>query len=178
MKRGHPRDQWQLTLLALFAFTVVGIALVSQHYFDMQPCPWCIVQRMLFSLIGFVALLGAVWPHRRARRPHFLATLVISFLAVLGAASAFWQQVFAAKSSSCHRTAADIIVGFTQLDVVLPEIFQARASCADASVSVLGVPYAIWSLIAFVIVASVALKAHLEQRQRLVIADSTFGAAH
>ena len=36
-------------LLAMAAVSVaaVGIALVSQHVFDMQPCPWCILPASL-----------------------------------------------------------------------------------------------------------------------------------
>ncbi len=175
MRRGDARDRWQLTMIALFAFSVVGVALVSQHRFDMQPCPWCIVQRMVFSAIGVVSLLASMGPLASARRVHFAAAFICGALAVLGAASALWQQMYAAKSSSCHRTVADVIIGLSQLDTVLPDIFQARASCADAAVTVLGVPYGIWSLVAFLLVAIAATKLHLEQRQRLVIADSAFG---
>ncbi len=178
MRRGDPRDQWQLIVIALFAFGVVALALVSQHRFDMQPCPWCIVQRMAFSAIGFVALAGTLWPLHRARRFQMASAFVVGFLAVLGAASALWQQLFAAKSSSCHKTVADTLVGLSQLDRLLPEIFQARASCADASVNMLGMPYAVWSLLAFLIIAIAAIKLHLEQRQRLVIVDSAFGDTH
>ena len=175
MTRGDARDRWQLTWIAIFAFGVVGVALVSQHRFDMQPCPWCIVQRMAFSAIGVVALVAAMWPLQRARRVHMTAAFACGSLAVLGAASALWQQVYAAKSSSCHKTVADVIIGLSHLDIELPDIFQARASCAEAAVSVLGVPYGIWSLIAFLLIAIAATKLHLEQRQRLVIADSSFG---
>jgi hypothetical protein len=40
--------------------------------------------------------------------------------------------------------ARDRIVGATGLDRLLPDVFEARANCADAAVSLLGMPYAYW----------------------------------
>ena len=36
-------------------------------------------------------------------------------------------------------------MGFTGLDGLLPEVFAAYASCADAKVNLFGVPYEFWS---------------------------------
>ena len=45
-----------------------------------------------------------------------------------------------------------------RLDAALPEIFQARASCADAAVKLLGVSYEFYSLALFMLMAIVALR--------------------
>ena len=42
----------------LFCFGAVGIALISQHAFDMPPCAWCVMQRLIYLVIGVVALVG------------------------------------------------------------------------------------------------------------------------
>ena len=70
-------------------------------------------------------------------------------LALCGIAAALWQQFVAAKSASCNLTLADRIMTATRLDTLLPSVFEARASCADAAVDLLGVPYAIWAALAF-----------------------------
>jgi protein dithiol:quinone oxidoreductase len=160
------RDRRVLALIAAMSFGAIGIALVSQHVFDMQPCAWCVLQRLIYACVGVVALIAAAWPRHAARGAYRAAALVAVVLATLGAASALWQQLFAAKSASCVMTAADQIMGFTHLDVWLPEIFQARASCADASVKMLGLPYAVWSLLLFLMLAVAALRLHLELRHR------------
>ena len=73
-------------------------------------------------------------------------------LALAGAAAALWQHFQAAASASCKQTLADKIVsGWLQLDSLWPDVFSARASCADAAVSLLGVSYDLWSLALFVI---------------------------
>ena len=43
-----PRTQALLALAAAAALAAVAAALVTQHVFDMQPCPWCVLQRVIF----------------------------------------------------------------------------------------------------------------------------------
>ena len=45
-----------LLALALLCVAVVGAALVTQHVFDMLPCPWCILQRIIFLVIALLLL--------------------------------------------------------------------------------------------------------------------------
>jgi disulfide bond formation protein DsbB len=105
--------------------------------------------------------LVAVWPTTRARR---VGGGAIVLLAIAGAAAALWQHFVAAASNSCNQTLADRIVSGLRLDGSLPEIFQARASCADAAVDLWGLPYAFWSLALFVITALAAVRLVLQPR--------------
>ena len=45
----------------LLSFGAIAAALVSQHAFAMDPCPWCVLQRLVFIAIGLCALLGLAW---------------------------------------------------------------------------------------------------------------------
>ncbi|HSC64547.1 MAG TPA: disulfide bond formation protein B, partial [Caldimonas sp.] len=116
--------------------------------YAMQPCAWCVLQRLIFAAIGVFAVLGLVWRGPAGGR---VAGTVAFLLAIAGVAAALWQHFVAAKSASCNLTLADRIVSATQLDRLLPDVFEARASCAEASISLLGVPYAIWSALAFAV---------------------------
>jgi disulfide bond formation protein DsbB len=84
------------------------------------------------------------------------AALVIT-LANLGVLSALWQHFVAAASASCNLTLADRFIGALQLDSLLPEVFAATASCADAKVALFGLPYEFWSLGLFVMVEALAV---------------------
>jgi disulfide bond formation protein DsbB len=57
-------------LLAIAALSVAGVAaaLVSQHVFDMPPCPWCVLQRAVYLAIAALCLIGAALPVPLARR--------------------------------------------------------------------------------------------------------------
>ena len=94
-----------------------------------------------------------------------MAAAIGIVLAGLGVAAAMWQHVVAAKSASCNLTLADRIVSGLQLDALLPQVFAATASCADAAVQLLGVPYEYWSLGLFGALG-IALIASLTQRGR------------
>ena len=67
-----------------------------------------------------------------------------------------WQHFVAAASSSCKLTLADRIVSGLGLDAWAPEVFAPRASCADAAVDLLGLPYEFWSAGLFLAVGVVA----------------------
>ena len=139
-----------LVLLALACFALVGAALVSQHVYDMQPCPWCILQRIIFLVVGLLLLAGAFLPGR--------AVFVVGAItfALSGIVTALYQHFVAAKSSSCNLTLADKIISGLGLDKALPPVFEVKASCADAAVDMLHVPYEFWSLSFFVVVAVAA----------------------
>jgi disulfide bond formation protein DsbB len=146
-------------LVATAAFAAVGAALVSQHVFDMQPCPWCVLQRLVFVLIGLSAIAGVVVARMGERLVAWVVAGEAAVLAALGVAAALWQHFVAAATTSCNRTLADRIVNGLGLDGWLPDVFAPRASCADAAVKLLGVPYEFWSLALFVVLGVFALRA-------------------
>jgi disulfide bond formation protein DsbB len=138
------------------ALLAVAVALVSQYGFDMQPCPWCVFQRLLFLGIAVVAAIGLALRKRRYRLP---AGLLVVILAVLGIAAEAWQHFVAAKSNSCDLTLAYKIVSMDlHLDRLLPSVFEPRAPCTDAAVNLLGIRYDFWSLGLFAVLALVAVQ--------------------
>jgi disulfide bond formation protein DsbB len=150
-------------LAALASLAAVGAALYTQHVMDMQPCPWCVLQRLIFVLIAAFALLGFVW---RSRTGAMLSALAMDLLAACGVAAALWQHFVAASSSSCNLTLADRIVSGLGLDALLPDVFAPRASCADAAATLAGVPYEFWSLATFAMLGALAVLVLLSQLRR------------
>lgn len=134
--------------IALLSLASVGAALVSQHVYGMEPCPWCILQRVIFLAIALVCLVGFF-----AKR---LAGALVLLLALCGVAAALWQHFKAAASSSCAMTVADNIVSAMKLDSLWPDVFLPRANCADAAVALMGVPYEFWALAMFVLLGAAA----------------------
>jgi disulfide bond formation protein DsbB len=126
----------------------VGAALYTQHVLGMQPCPWCVLQRLIFLSIAAAALIGLV-----AQR---LGPILMIGLAVCGMAAALWQHFVAAATASCNLSFADRVMSGLTLDELAPAVFMATASCADAKVNLLGVPYEFWSLGLFVMLESLA----------------------
>src|SRR5882724_8650518 len=129
--------------IVLASGAAVGVALISQHMFNMQPCPWCVLQRLIFVAIGGAAVIGVGW---RSVLGHRLASLLALALCACGAAAALWQHFVAASSASCNLTLAERIISTLGLDEAMPSVFMALASCAEAAVKLAGVPYDLWSL--------------------------------
>jgi protein dithiol:quinone oxidoreductase len=140
--------------MALACIAALGAALVSQYVYDMRPCPWCILQRAIYIVIAVLCLLAAA---ARPLRRVFTALALV--FAGLGVASAIYQHVVAAKQFSCNLTLADRIISALGLETLVPALFQVTASCAEAAVSMLGVPYEYWSLALFALLAAAAVVA-------------------
>jgi protein dithiol:quinone oxidoreductase len=138
------------------ALLALVVALVAQHVFNAQPCPWCVLQRVLFLGIAVVSAIGMSRSMNRWKIP--IGGLVV-ILALLGIASAAWQHFVAARSTSCNLTLADKIVRqHLHLDTLLPSVFDARGTCADAAVNLLGIPFDFWSLGLFAAIAVAAIQ--------------------
>ena len=151
---GFAPRRW-FAVMALACFAAVGAALVAQHGFDMRPCPWCILQRLIFVVIGVLSLVGALVDSPALRR--VLAALAV-LLAGAGIAAGLYQHFVAAASTSCNLTFADRVVSGMRLDTALPAIFGVTASCADAAVDVLGIPFEFWSIALAALLAAAALR--------------------
>jgi disulfide bond formation protein DsbB len=132
-----------LGLIAAVSVAAVAGALVAQHAFGMQPCPWCIFQRVLYLGLAVVALLGWLIPGRLAI---VAAALGVLALAAGGLASAVFQHQVAAKDSSCAFTFADRFLSATGLESLVPWLFQVTATCMDAAQArLIGLPFEVWS---------------------------------
>ena len=138
-----------LTIVALLAIAAVATAVTAQYVFDMQPCPWCVLQRFIYIVVAVLALAGALLSSAARRVAIGLALLG----ALSGIASALWQQLAAVNENSCDLSLAERITTGLHLDRLLPQLFIAYASCADAAVSVLHIPFAVWSCAMYVILA-------------------------
>ncbi|WP_119354428.1 disulfide bond formation protein B [Azohydromonas sediminis] len=148
---------------ALLATGAVAAALVSQHVYDMQPCPWCVLQRLIFVAIAAACGIGLLW--RAATGRTVAATLALA-LALSGVAAALYQNRVAAKTESCAFTFPERFIAALRLDAWLPDVFQARASCIDAAVDLWGVPYEFYSLALYAAIAAGALALLLAPNHR------------
>ena len=151
-----------LAATALFAFAAVAVALISQHRYGMEPCPWCVLQRVLFLLIGVLALLGLA---ARAPLAARLSGGLVLVVAAIGFAASMWQHFVASRAESCNLTLADKLMNGSHLNEWLPDVFEARASCADAAVNLLGVPYDFWAAAIFIACAVTGVRALLRARR-------------
>ncbi|MEB2401631.1 MAG: disulfide bond formation protein B [Alcaligenaceae bacterium] len=147
-----------LHVMAVLCVAAVAVALVSQHVFDMRPCAWCVLQRLVFLAIAAVCWLG-VLAGRVAPGLRRFAGLLAALLGAGGMVAAWYQYSVAAQRFSCDMTFADRFMVASGLDAGVPWLFGIFASCLDARVELLGVEYALWGMGLFALLTVMALVA-------------------
>lgn len=123
----------KLVIIAWIALLMLalGLALYSQHALGMQPCPWCVIQRllMLISLLLSTIMLGSVGLAIALALPA-LAHLMVQ---AAGLSASLYQALVASQDSQCALGLADQILMASGLEQHWPWMFAAATSCAEAS---------------------------------------------
>ncbi len=156
--------------LAIFilCFGLVAGAYWFQHGpQQQQPCPLCILQRYLYLGIGLVALLaGLHGPDLVGRR---IYAALIWLLALMGIGLTVWQL---SKGNSMTSCLSDPIGEFVQN---LPsaqwfegKLFFATGGCADKYPPTFGLSLAVWSLICFAAISTIAMLLVLTARKKQI----------
>tara|TARA_A100000171_G_C2119622_1_gene139987 strand:+ start:442 stop:918 length:477 start_codon:yes stop_codon:yes gene_type:complete len=151
-----------LHAIALVCIGAVGVALVSQHVFGMQPCAWCVLQRLVYIVIAFACWLGVLI--LRPGPGHRVAAGVALVLGLLGVTAAWYQYTVAAHMFSCAQTFADRFMVASGLDANLPWLFGIYATCMDARINLMGIEYALWSMGLFAILAFLSVSVLIRRR--------------
>lgn len=166
-QHGPRQTRLRLGLIAAvgLALASLGVALVAQHRFGMQPCPWCIVQRVILLGVAAAALAGLAGPGRWAP---VLGAAGVAGLGAGGVAAAIFQHQVAARDASCALTMADRFLMATGLESALPWLFQVTATCMEAAAyTLLGLGFEVWAGALFGLLtlgAATLLGAALRQR--------------
>jgi len=69
---------------ALLSFLLVGLALTIQTQFNLEPCPLCVSQRIVFILIGLLFLVFSFLnPTRLIKFIHFASLSVVNIVGMV-----------------------------------------------------------------------------------------------
>lgn len=154
------RERLMLSIIGAASLFAVCIALISQYQFDMQPCAWCVFQRLIYLTITAICLIGVfTFPSKRGIA---ISAGCVLGLSLGGLTAAWYQAQVASNSFSCNMSFADQFMTRLGLDETMPYLFGVYASCMDARIKLFGLEYAYWSLILFVLLG--ALSAALLRR--------------
>lgn len=143
-----PLRAWYATL-SLACFGLVGFGLKLQAMYHLAPCPLCIFQRLLYLLVGVLALAGFLL----SGVGRGLSRLVIAGVALLGiGVSAYqtWMQAYPQLANECSYTDPNLIEQFVDwLGMQYPPLFLATGFCTSKEWVFLGLSMANWSLLVF-----------------------------
>lgn len=158
------RPSFSMLILGTVCLVAVGFALVSQHVFDMRPCPWCILQRIVYLVLALLAFVGAALGQRASIKTAGLFAL----LSMVGIGMAGYQHLVAAPADSCGISKAHGLIVTSRLDEFFPWLFEVTASCAEASqFKLLGLPYELGSGLLFALIAFISIVVFLAKPKSL-----------
>lgn len=153
--RDIPVRAWFATL-ALAAVGLVAVGMELQNLLRLAPCPLCIFQRLLYLVIGAVALVGAFFPWARLAWGGLIGLTGLGGFSV--AAYQSWMQAFPELATECGYAEPNAIEKLVDmLGMQWPSLFLATGFCTSREWEFLGLSMANWSALIFPAFALFAL---------------------
>jgi len=138
-------------LVAFGAFGLLAAGLTIGVLLNLQPCPFCIFQRVLYLVIGFAGLGAALLAGSPMGRKGLAGLGVLA--AIGGLVTATYQtymQLFPGSVMECGFSEPNLIERFVDLLGTYWEfMFLATGLCSSVDWTFLGLSMANWSIPAF-----------------------------
>jgi disulfide bond formation protein DsbB len=153
-------------LIFLICVGLLAFALYLQHWQGLDPCPWCVVQRLGFMLVGLIALVAAI--HGPAK-PGVAVYAILGLVAAAGGAAAGAYHVYLqsdpVRAAKCIGSPVELILDRLQIGKLAPSLLQYDGPCTLKPWSFLGLSIPEWSLAWFVILGIAFLAIALAARR-------------
>ena len=148
-------------LLFLFIFlgcaALLGTAVFIAPFKDMNPCPMCMMQRVIFIALGTLALIAAL--HNPAKLGQKIYSFFIALISIGGASVAIrqlWLQSLPEDQIPACGPGIDYMIEVFPLLEVIEMSLRGTGDCAEVQWTLFNLSIPAWSLVAF---ASIALSA-------------------
>ena len=125
--------------------------LYLEHVHGLEACPLCIFQRIAYTVIIFIALIGAIHNPRNLLQIIYKLLVVIS--SITGAAIAgrqIWLQRLPPELVPECGPGLDYMFNVFPFGEALKMIFTGSGECAEVKWRFIGLSIAEWSLIMFI----------------------------
>lgn len=140
---------------ALACAALLAYAIFMQLKMGLEPCPFCIYQRLAFAALGLIFLLGTLHgPRQRAGRITYSVLAVIpSAIGALVAGRHVWLQTRPADVlSSCGPPLSFLSETMGPLEV-FRTVLTGTSNCGDIDWVFLGLTMPMWCLVWFGLLA-------------------------
>ncbi|QUX90577.1 disulfide bond formation protein B [Marinomonas sp. A3A] len=155
-------------LVAFAAFALLAVAFYMEYQMGLEPCPLCMLQRIVFFCVGVVSLVSALTASEKARKVFSWVVVVLSFAgAALAIRHLYLQSLPMDELPAC-------LPGLSYMFEVFPwqEIMQAMVmgtgECGDVVWTLFGLSIPGWTLVAFVGMAIVNIVIALRANKKIV----------
>jgi len=140
--------------ISIVGFLICALSLGTAHFLEYEymvsPCPMCMLQRIVFWVLGGVFLLGAIFNFKSLLRYLYsIAIIILSGIGFAIAARQFWLQYFAPPQTvSCSASLERLIDLYPFLDA-LKMALSGSPECATIDFTIFTISVAGWSVVLF-----------------------------
>lgn len=155
--------RWSYRVSYLAGFLVcaglLGFALYAEHVMHMIPCPLCIFQRIAFLVMAVFFLVGAIHgPRRGGRWVYAVGVMLGAVGGIATAARHLWLQGLPADQVPMCGPNLGYMMDAFPFAKVLKMVFTGSGECAKLE-PILGVPMPAWTLLWYVLLLILAVRA-------------------
>ena len=143
----------------LFVFVVcagmLGFALYVQHYLFIDPCPLCVLQRLVYIWIGAVSLLAFLHNPGGIGRVAYGTAVTLGGVTGAGIAGRhLWLQSLPADQVPDCGMGLNYMLDTMPFTAVLKEVFYGSGECAEVHWTFLGLSMPGWTFLWYLVFAA------------------------
>lgn len=148
------------TINLVSALICIGLligAYILQHFYNVIPCPLCLLQRFVYYALLLVLLIAGIHsPGRLGVRVYATISLIVAGLGIGLAGRQVYLQLLPKGTIETCLPGLTYMLKTMPLSKVITTMLKGSAECTSVSWSLFGISLAGWSLIWFVFFALVA----------------------
>ena len=153
-----PRSRIVFLCVFVACLSLMGIALFMEHTMHLEPCPLCILQRVMVIGTGLVALIAAIHGPGARGIQMYGGLMIFTALTGFGLSSRqIWLQHLPKDQVPSCGPGLDYLLDVFPLTEVLGIVLSGDGSCADIVWEFLGISIPGWLVLAFILLAGTGL---------------------
>ena len=143
-------NRWLYLCGALFASGLMGFGLYLQYVKHQDPCPLCMVQRVIFiAILAVFALAALHGPERAGERIYAALVTLLSLSGVGVAARHIWLQNLPKDQVPACGPGLDYMLEVMPMAEVLKQLMHGSGECAEKGWTFLALGIPEWSLLCY-----------------------------
>ncbi len=134
----------------ILIIALLGLAYFLQIYKGINPCPLCLLQRLIMGLLGIIFFVGIVIPFKKKWQILWgIGGLLIGASGLLLSSRQVWLQVSPPSGAGDCSASLSYIFNVLSLPDAIKQIWQGGMECSQMGWEFLHLSLAAWSLVSF-----------------------------
>lgn len=145
-------------LTFLYVSSLIIFALYLQYFQGLQPCPLCMLQRVVFIAVGIIALLATLHnPSKVGIRIYSIINTIFCCIGLGLAGRHIWLESLPPDQAPACGPSLEIMLEYLPLTDVITKAIIGTGDCAKIDWTMFGLSIADWSFAGFSFLLLVSL---------------------